>query len=49
MTECDETLIFMDITSKKKTNTVARNVTSTASMNCHNEKIKDCYILHIVL
>ena len=31
------------------TNTIATNVTSTASINCHIKKVRDCYILHMVL
>ena len=34
---------------KKKTKIIAINVTSTASINCHDKKVKDCYILHTVL
>ena len=56
MTECNETIIVMDIvpTKKtnymaKKTNTIAKNVTSTTSINCYSKKIRDCYILHKVL
>ena len=33
MTECDKIITVMDIASTKKTNTVATNVTSTASIN----------------
>ena len=33
----------MDVVSTKKT-----NVSSTASINCHNIKVRDCYILHTV-
>ena len=29
--------------------TIATNVKSTASINCHSKKVKDCYILHTVL
>ena len=47
--ECDEVITVMDIASTKKTNTVATNVTSTASINCHSKKVRDCYILHTVL
>ena len=39
----------MDNVSTKKTNTIAINVTSTASINCHCKKVKDCYILHTVI
>ena len=42
----------MDIVSKKKkkkmTITIVTNVMSTASINCHHKKVRDCYILHIV-
>ena len=40
VTECDEVIIAMDIVSTKKTNTIATNVTSTASINCHSKKSK---------
>ena len=39
----------MDIISRKKTNSTATNVTSTASVNCYSKKIKYCYILQTVL
>ena len=39
----------MEPVSTKKTNTMATNVTSTASINCHCKKVTDCYILHTVL
>ena len=32
--------------NKKKTNTAATNVTSTALINYHNKKVSDSYILH---
>ena len=48
VTKHDEIVIFMDIVSTKKTNTIATNVTSTASINCH-KKVKNCYILNTVL
>ena len=44
VTECDEIIIVMDIVSTKKT-----NITSPPSINFHNIKIKDCYILHTIL
>ena len=47
--ECDETISVMDIVSIKMTNTVATNVTSTGSKNCHSKKLRDCYILHTFL
>ena len=49
VTECDEIVIAMDIVSTKKTNTIATNITNTASINCHCKKVRDCYILHTVL
>ena len=47
--ECDELITVMDIISTKKTNTIGTNVMSTASINCHSKKVRDCYILHTVL
>ena len=47
--KCDEIITVMDIVSTKMTNTIARDITSTASINCHSKKVKDCYILHTVL
>ena len=47
MTECDEIIIVMNNVSTKKT--IATNVTSTASINCHSIKVRDCHIFHIVL
>ena len=47
MTQCDEIIIIMDNVSTKKT--IATNVTSSASINCHSTKVRDCYILHTVL
>ena len=48
MIEWDEIISVMDIVSTKMTNTIAKNVTSTASINCHSKKVRDCYILHTV-
>ena len=48
MTKCDEIVIVMNNLSTKNTNTITRNVTSTASINCHSKKVTDCYILHTV-
>ena len=31
----------------RKINTMATNVTSTASINCHIKKVRDCYILQL--
>ena len=39
----------MNNSSTKKTNTIATNVTSTASINWHSKKVRGCYILHTVL
>ena len=49
MTECDEIITAMDIVLTKKTNSITTNVASTASINCHSEKVRNCYILHTVL
>ena len=49
MTKCDKIVIFMDVVSTKQTNTIATNVTSATSINCHSKKVKDCNILHTVL
>ena len=49
MIECDEIITVMDIVSTKMTNTIATNVTSTTSINCHSKKVRDCNILHTVL
>ena len=38
LTKCDEIVIVMDIVPTKKTNTIATNVMSTASINCHSKK-----------
>ena len=46
---CNEIVIVMDILSTKNPNTIATNVTSTVSINCHTKKVRDCYILHTVL
>ena len=49
VTECDEIVIVMDIVLTRKTNTIATNVKSTASINYDSKKVRDCYILHTVL
>ena len=36
--ECDEIITVVDILSIEKTNTIAANVTSTASINCYSKK-----------
>ena len=33
----------------ERKNTIALNVTSTASINCHSKKVREPYILHAVL
>ena len=42
---CHEIISVMDIVSTKMTNTEATNITK----NCHSKKVRDDYILHIVL
>ena len=49
MIEYDEIITVMDIVSTKKTNAIATNFPSTVSINCHSEKVADCYIWHTVL
>ena len=39
----------MNNLSIKKINIITTNVTSTASINLHSKKVRDCYILHTVL
>ena len=41
----DEIISLMDIVSTKNANTIVTNI----SINCHSEKIRDCFILHTVL
>ena len=41
VTGCDEIVIVMDIVLTKKTNTVATNVRSIASINCHIKNVRD--------
>ena len=48
VTESDE-VITANIIETKKINTIATNVTSTASINWHGKKVRDCYILDSVL
>ena len=57
-TECDANIIAIDYASTKKANiitiketkTIATNVTSTASINCHSKKeVRDGHILDTVL
>ena len=47
MTESDEILVVMN--NLPTENTIATNVLSTASINCHSKKVRDYYILHTVL
>ena len=49
MIECDEIITVLDIVSTKMTNTIATNVTSTASINCHSKKLRVYYILYAIL
>ena len=42
-------MIVMNDISTKKTNTITTNVTTTALINCHSKKVRDCYILRTVL
>ena len=49
MIQCDEIKNVMDTVSTKMTNAIATNVMSTASVNFHSKKVRDCYILHVVL
>ena len=43
--EYDEIIIAMDTIATKKTNTIATNVTSTASIDYYSKKYRDCYLL----
>ena len=45
MVENDEIIIAMDTIATKKTNTIATNVTSTASIDYYSKKDRDCYLL----
>ena len=49
MLECVEIINVMNIVSAKMANTIATNIVSTASLNCHSKKVRDCFILHTVL
>ena len=46
MNKCNEIVIVMNKLTTKKTNNITANATSTASIDCHSKKVKDCYILH---
>ena len=41
MLKCDGIVVVMNSLSTKKTNTMATNITSTASINCHSKKVRD--------
>ena len=47
MTESDGILVVMN--NLPTEDTIATNVLSTASINCHSKKVRDYYILHTVL
>ena len=34
---------------QRKKHTIATNVMSTASINCHNKRVRECNIFHTVL
>ena len=40
MTDCDEIVTALDNLPAKKTNTIATNVTSAASINWHSKKVR---------
>ena len=48
VTGCDNVIIVINSVSTKKTNTIATNITSTASINFYSKKVRDCFILHTV-
>ena len=47
--ECDDIITVIDLVSTKIANAIARNVISTASINCHSKKVRYCHILYTVL
>ena len=49
VTKCHEIVIVMNNLATRKTNTITKNVTSTASISFHSKKVRDCYILHTIL
>ena len=49
MTECDEIIIVMDIVSTKKTNIVAINVSSSATINCFSKKVSLLLIIVLLI
>ena len=46
--DCDGIVFVIDIVATKMANTIATNITSTAStsINSHRKKVRDCYMLH---
>ena len=49
VTQGDKIVIVMNNLSTKITNTITTNVTTTGLINCDSKKVRDCYILCIVL
>ena len=49
VTRCHKSVIVMNNLSTNKTNTITTNDATTALINCHSKKVRDCYILHTVL
>ena len=49
MTKSDEIIIVVDNLSTKKSNTIATNVMSTASINYYSKEVRDCYMMNTVL
>ena len=48
MIKCVEIRTVLDIVSIKMPNTIAKNVTSTASINCLSKKVKDYNIYYLL-
>ena len=46
---CENKKYLKSIADTLANNTIATNVTSTASINFHSKKVKNCYILKTVL
>ena len=46
MINCDQIITVLDIVSTKKTSTIAANVRSTDSINCHSIKVRLLYFAH---
>ena len=49
VTKCNKIVFVIKNLSTKKANTITTNVTTTALINCHSTKARDCYTLHTVL